>query len=364
MALPQILYTHCSQIFLRCGPFDADQLLQAVFNTLELEPFRANLPQQSPSKAERVSRTIDYLLEKHLADNRPVFPHFIIALRDRCDIHDQLYVELNELYRQINQAMTDEIIVPFVVAAMNEIQATGLFNETIFDDLNFAPIERLRFQEFKQALNIDPVELLACYRQYREDWIPPIYHHNSISQFIAGMLNHINEYHRRPKYLPSLSPEFLSEDFFTDNLQIRRRTVRDLKQFGGVLVVDAISMFHPLLRQQIVQSEVGSNGRVALLVLSPIDTSALRATQLIEQVIAQQMETVFTRFDDDYDHLCEIGVGNLRAFKRWLVNILPETASHVQLENPSPTTQQRWRNEQNKQPRGYGRIIFNQGGGQ
>jgi hypothetical protein len=364
MALPQVLYAYCFQIFLKCSQFETDQLLQAVFNTLELGPFRANLPQQSPSKAERVSRTIDYLLLKYLDDNRPAFPYFILALRDRYDIHDQLYIELNELHRQISQAMADEVNVPFVVAAMNRTQATDLFNEVVFDDPNVAPIERIRFQEFKQALNIDLADLLPCYQQRREDWTPPIYRHNSIGQIIVDMLNHINEYHRQPKNLPRLLPDFLSEDFFTAEPRIRRRTVRELKQFGGVLVVDAVSMFHPLLRELIIQAEISSNSRVALLILSPIDTSTLPVVQLIEQVVALQMETAFTRFDDDYDHLCEIGVGNLRALKRWLVSILPETASHIQMENPSPVTQQRWRNEQNIQPRGYNRLIFSQGGGQ
>ena len=92
MALPQALYIKCRQTLLECDQFDAHQSLKAVFVTRELDLFRDRLP-ESPNKAERVNRTIDYLLPRYLDDNRAVLPLFLTALRDRYDepsMHDSV----------------------------------------------------------------------------------------------------------------------------------------------------------------------------------------------------------------------------------------------------------------------------------
>jgi len=89
-----------------------------------------------------------------------------------------------------------------------------------------------------------------------------------------------------------------------------------------------------------------------------MDTSRLPVNRLIEQVIDLQMETAFTRFGDEFDRLCEVGVGDLRGLKRWLFAILPETAANVQRQKASPANLQRLQQMRGEEPSGIGPADF------
>jgi len=90
------LYQRCRNTLLKCGEFETDAALRAVFVTAELIPFRSELP-EAESKARRVDACLAYLVEKHLSDGRSVLPLFMAALRDRYQPGDALRDELDAL---------------------------------------------------------------------------------------------------------------------------------------------------------------------------------------------------------------------------------------------------------------------------
>jgi hypothetical protein len=362
MVLSQELSIHCRETLLQCSEFDSDALLQAVFETSELRIYKNSLP-QCDTKEHRVDQTIAYLLPVCLSGSRPAFPLLLAALREHRPQGDALRDDLDTLHTEVAQVLSDKVIIPFVIAAMTQAQVVDLMDETIFGDPGVAPAERVWFREFKQALQQYGCDSLQpCYGADRESWKPLHCPDTSIREIILDILEHINNSYREPQDLPRLLPSFLSKEFFASDRALRRQTLKQLRQLGGILIVDAISMFHPMLRQSISQSGVCTNRRVAIVVVSPVNTSTLPVNRLIEQVIDRQLETAFTRFEHEFDRTCEIGVSDLRSLKRWLYAILPETAANVQEPKPSPGTLQQLQQMRNRESIGIHRKIYDQVG--
>ncbi len=364
--LPSDLHMRCHTTLIRCGEFDTHASLQAIFVTEELRPYRDRLPQATSNKADRVNQTMLFLLEQNLSGGRPVFPIFLATLYNKYMLGDALRDELEGLYAEVEQAISHAMItVPFVIAAMNHDQATDLFTETVFDDPAVAQIERERFRQFMAALHAHGLEALVPHYGVRpENWQPYTCEGAAIGKIISDMIDHINLVRREMPGMQLICPRFSSGDFFEEDRVKRLQSWEQLKQSGGVLIVDAVSLFHPGLRQKLAQSETASNERIAMLVLSPVNSRANQVDQLIEEVIDSQMALAFSRFDEHLDRLCEIGVGDLRAIQRWLYTILPEEASILQDQKPNPQNRRMIRDRMKREPLGIERIIYGQRGGQ
>jgi hypothetical protein len=364
MALSQELYGRCHQTLLKCSEFDSHGALQAIFVTEELVMYRDSLPTSS-SKSELISKVIDYLLPKRLSDGRPVFAIFLNALQLRYHSGDELHDELTELYSDAEQSLNrvEFTNIPFVVVAMTQDEAAELMTENVFDDPMVAPIERTRFRVFKEALQEhDVADLLLCYGKQREAWKPHILWQHTIQEIILEIIDLINQ--QRAEILNSsmLFPEFFSSNFFAKDESTRLETWDQLERQGCVIIVDPVSVFHPVLRRFLLKSEMGSNDRTAILGFSPVDANTIPVNQLLEEEIGSQMQRAFARFSKHLDRLCEFGVGDLRTLQRWLFAILPETATIVQNQRPNPSNRQKLRRKMGE-PRGKKGLIFGQRGG-
>lgn len=93
----------CRTIFLRCAVFVSDELLRTVFVTNELHPLRTRLP-NATSVADRVDRTIEYLLNTPISNGQPALSAFLAGLCDRSD-NDYFYGELQRLYNTLSQSL-------------------------------------------------------------------------------------------------------------------------------------------------------------------------------------------------------------------------------------------------------------------
>lgn len=360
------LLRRCHTILLNCGEFDDHASLQALFVRTELTAYRDRLPQTS-DRHERVGQAVHFLLDRHLGDQRPVFPIFLEALRDRYDPQDAQYLELEGLRSEVERELSGIgfVAIPFVIAAMTHNEATGLINEAAFDSPSVAPNARERFQEFRALLeehDIGVADLPSRYSDDRENWKPHACQLSTIRQVIEDMARHINQQRSEIPALPSFHPQFLSAEFFAEEDEdTRLETWDQLGRSGCVIVVDAVSMFHPDLRRILLRSEMGSNERVAMLVLSPVNSCAIPVNQLIEQEMSLHMQRAFARFSRHLDKLCEMGIGDLRALQRWLFTVLPEAAAIVQGNRPNPSNRKIIR-EQMGEPLGMEQVIFGQRG--
>ena len=81
------------------------------------------------------------------------------------------------------------------------------------------------------------------------------------------------------------------------------------------------------------------------------------ATNLMHQ-INRQLDSVMQRFAAKYDHWCEVGVGDMRGLRRWLVSVLaPEITSP-----PAPQIHPNNRVWLTSPKRGISRLIGGGGG--
>jgi hypothetical protein len=331
------LYMNCRDTLLVCSEFDKQGSLQALFVNADLAPYKDKIP-DADNKDDRVALTIDYLLRKRSVDGRWVFVQFLTVLRDKHHTEDALHGDLNNLVigveGELNQLSV--IKIPFVVVAMTQEEADALDKETVFDDQEVAPAEKARFQTFKQALQEYGItDLPKFYADKRGGWRPYPCPHNSIEEIIIEIFDVVNKSEKVGTNLPLLEPEFFSEDFFRKDAGPPTSLWTQLGRSGCVLVVDAVSVFHPLLRKTLSDSEVSSNEFVAMLMLSPVSTNEIQVNQLIETIVGLKMKRAFSRFNEQWDRLCEIGIGDLRSLQRWLFSVLPEEAAIVREQRRS-----------------------------
>lgn len=364
MALSPELNERCRTAFLACHEFESDDALAAVFVTTELSAFQDRLPRGASNIQNRVDRTLNHLLRLRVSGNRAVLPIFLAELASRYYAGDQLYDDLWNLYHVVIQELSEKVVLPFLIAAMTKDEASALFNEVVFNDPNIAPAKLAFFQEFQEELTRQGVEnLQACYGEVREAWRPAYYKHSSVQQIIEEIFTYINEVQRKPLNKPIFIPEFVSTSFFSTDRTAREEAIHLLQDFGGVMVVDPISMFHPWLSQRVANANIGVHKHVAILVVSPVDAAALPINQRIEKLFDQNLERAYTRFHTEYDRLCEIDLGNVRSLKRWFFRVIPEAADSMNQHVPQPINRMRMRETRgDEQPRGIYRAFAGIGG--
>lgn len=329
--ISQDLLIRCHNTLIDCEQFNTHALLQSVFVTRELIIFRDSL-RQTDSKAQRVSETISFLLDKKLNDGRLVFPIFLEML---CELHshdDFRYRKLKELCLDVKNKLSevDVVDVPFVIVAMTRDEATALFEETVFDRPDVAPSERSAFRSFKETLQVrENAVWISRYTGDRNQWNPLVGQNQTIRTMILESSDWLNTNVQLQSNLPLIRPLFLSQDFLSENDEERVTTWEQLSQLVCVIITDAISLFHPLIYRKMLQSEMSSNHQTAMgiLILPP---KANSTNVFIEQEIQERLQRAFARFDQFNDNLCNFEVNRQRNLRKWLINILPELTEKIQ----------------------------------
>jgi hypothetical protein len=359
--LPTHLYRRCRATFLKCSQFESHTTLRAVFTAGDLSTYRNGLP-EADNKEDRVDSVLDYLLEQAFRESQPVIVEFIEMLCIKYQPDHPIYAELQTLHNDIGQEFDGAVEIPFVVAAMTAEESQALFSESVFNHPAVAPEERIKFQAFKQALLTHvPAECADRYGSERDAWCPVLDQQKTIRQIIWDAFTDVNEQQQRTTSSPQIfRPKFHSATFFSDDASTRQKTWDHLSGSGCVLIVDAISLFHPWLAKKLDKSYVSSSDNVALLVISPINANEIPVNKIIEQEFSTRLERAFMRFTTHLDTLCEFGVGDIRSLRRWIFSTLPETAQIVQKQKSRPINKDRMRQIMGE-PQGIDQLLFGHG---
>ncbi|MGB0384098.1 MAG: hypothetical protein ACPGWR_04660 [Ardenticatenaceae bacterium] len=252
------------------------------------------------------------------------------------------------------------IDVPFVIFAMTSDEASSLITEAVFENDEVRPAARTRFQKFRTALEeheIEIADLLPHYKKERDHWMPHTYSSSqAIQKIISEMIERVNDKIHLRRHSILIRPKFLSAHFCAQDYN----TWQTLRESNCILIVDSISLFHPLLRDILVQSHLSSSPKAVILVLSPINTKHNDVNQLIEKELNSRIRPIFTRFDHELDKWCEFGMGDLRTFQRRLLAILFEKAEILKgrLNPNDQTLQSTW--NQKYDTTGISNLIFEQ----
>lgn len=271
----------------------------------------------------------------------------IIIQRQIDGLEDEIQRIENELKEVAPPPERTQVSVQVAVVAMTNEQAKNL--ETVVP-----PDEREHLQALKDALREYEVEdFTSCYDDSRDEWKPLIADREmSIREIIQDVVDKLNRDSEGIPGQPVICPEYLSDRFFSPKNEERANAWGALAEGGGILIVDAVSMYHPTLRGVLLNSQLMS--LIAMIVLSPLKSNAIPVNKLLEaQIYTSHLEWAFGHFINNPDSFYEFGVGDICNLRRWLFSIL----KNVKKQGLSPEVRAAIHAETGLIPRGLGNLI-------
>jgi len=362
-SLPKNLYINCQTVLAQCSEFDSLNSLRSVFGIAELNPFRNALP-DAESRQDRVNKTIDYLTSQTASKaTESLLSIFLDMLISRRSEIDKLREDLRNLKQDITSWLTNyadiEIEIPIVCFAMTRREVEEVINGEVFSDPGVAPLARDEFLTLCTLLKKYGItDLHMLYGERREDWkIEYPKSDNTVENVIISTMNCINDTYRKES-IP-IRPRFESTNFFDPSTKME--TWSRLSEYGCIVIVDVVSLFHPLLSEVLLQSGIvhNDNDPVAIFIHNPVNSQSFSINSTIEQYINKKVQRAFHRFDKKLDKLCEFGLGGVRTLQRWLNAVVPDVEKFVTGEHPREVNRQSVRKTSDNPPRRVEELFLN-----
>ncbi len=225
--------------------------------------------------------------------------------------------KLKDLKLELEKTWKNHINV--VVFAMTLKQAEELDSERRHSpsDDNYRKWEKLKSTLQKHKIN----NMLSSYGENIDDWTPLITDvpkPPSIRNIIQEIVDKRNK--------ESVDIQFLSSDFFSKDQDKKNKARSLFAYFGGVLIIDVISMYHVNLRNDFLASGAASiNNPISMAVVSPINKNLLELNLLLEkEIYVPCLWDALKRFDTVYDPYYNFNTGDIRGLQHWLHSILLE----------------------------------------
>lgn len=221
-----------------------------------------------------------------------------------------------------------QVTVQLGVVAMRRDQVEELLSQSVVDDPAVATA-RIEFGKLCTLLSAYGVENLASnYGEDPDSWKPPLADGSvTVIDAIEHVLDKITQTHSVLPGHPPIVLRSISHDFLSDEA-VQRAAARELlEDQGGVIVVDALSLYHPIVHKRLVDSQVfGLHTPIALVVLSPLRADKIPVYQMLHgQVYRTYLERAFEFFVERLDPFYEFNVNDLCSLRRWLFSVLPDS---------------------------------------
>jgi hypothetical protein len=221
-----------------------------------------------------------------------------------------------------SEIATPNIHVPIVLLVMNAVEADDLMNGTLLDA---SPDEiKTDFESLQSHLRgHGAADWIERYKTTPQEWQPfsGAEGAESIEELIIQTLRSITGYES------AFVPLFI--DIRTLNEERNRLALRELRQEGCVVIIDSISMRHPIIHREFYQSSLDAYPNTSVVSIAPMNSAfdVLREMNLIIQMRIADMEFTKRMYDDeDYgtcEELCEE-----RRFKHWLADRVKKLTRH------------------------------------
>ena len=105
--IPPDLARRLHETLNRCGPFDSDRSLRAVFIAARIHPWRDSVP-EAASRAGRVNAIIAALLEQRDSHGNPALALFVEVLAENIAPGDACHRDLATLAAELHRALQEE----------------------------------------------------------------------------------------------------------------------------------------------------------------------------------------------------------------------------------------------------------------
>lgn len=214
-----------------------------------------------------------------------------------------------------------QIDIRIAVTTMTREQAIALDNETVFNNQE----ELNQFKALRSALHKCGItDFTLHYGEYRDDWKPCVMvNQRSIREILQGVGQWLKA-NRDILAETALNLIFLSDQIFSvdeEGKEERLQAEKILKKYGGILIIDIISLYHPQIRNTLMHSQlIDSDKPVAMIVVSPLESKVLELNELLTNhiYISPFMERAFDSFAKDLNPLYQFDVNDIYNLRRWL----------------------------------------------
>jgi hypothetical protein len=222
--------------------------------------------------------------------------------------------ETAQLLKKVRDAIPS-IPVNIVVVAMTRAEADNLESGRVFE--NLPPEWRQGFDSIRSGL---PTDWLERYGATSEDWVP-FAGAGCISFLIGNEIRSLNK-----------PPRFVLRSTFVDIRSLPekpyRQTLLGLRESGCLVVLDAISAWHPHLQASFRNSSLDVSPTSMVVRVSPHETLD-SVLQILGFLLREWLSCeFFQRANIDLDEKCAT-VMQLLDFRRWIVNRLRQSVPGV-----------------------------------
>lgn len=224
--------------------------------------------------------------------------------------------------------------IPMCALVMDRREQEELDSAPDFIARGLGTSSQQQYDRLKTELDRSGVPWRNRYDSTREQWRPFDPAGARLTTFIADFERELNQRspaklrHRQVKIQWYPFSAALSGD------PRLRRIYRDVANAGGIVLVDEISLFHPMLRAAFQNSPFFNNDRVGIVSVSPFDPGLEPRDQPLEAEIRRKLAGAFDRYAVDCDPQCELAVGDANRLRRWLHASLPEAVTRLQELQP------------------------------
>jgi len=239
------------------------------------------------------------------------------------------------------------ITIPVAVVAMQQQEAAKLDVVGEFKEL-------AKLKEALAAFQIK--DIISCYGDSRNDWIPlfaeqPL----PIKTILNELVDRLNRTNAGLPGRPIIDVRYLSDELLSPIASERKHALDTLESEGGVLIIDAVSMYHPQICDHLLKSQlIGPNNSIAMIVLSPLRLGAVTVNELLRaQIYVGPLERAFNYFGEHLNPFYEFGVADVCNLQRWLFTTLPK----IRRSGLSPEIRAAIQAQAGFTPAGIGSIV-------
>lgn len=348
-------YQQCREVFMKCvEQFQSNEAVRSLFSHGILRAY-LNVSPEGGTTQDRVERVLD-LIGDETIDRQRVILLFIKEVRDRYHVSHPLFAELCELLKLFSDEEVRVAEIPVVIGAMVDTEVEELNNGHIFTRPNISSEERIHFEEFCTQLNAYTPDWTKHYYAERNAWVPFLGRTQSIMEIVWETAARANEKRLEQRGAAVLRPISLSESFFSKENSEHTQAWEQI--CGGIMIIDSVSLFHPVLRDLLIRSHASLDPTItAVFVLYPGALGEIPVNQSIEKEILIWMEREFKKFTDNFDKMYEFGPGSIYTFQRWLYAAFMDAGEAVMHNKPQANHRDRVRQMMGT-PAGIERLVF------
>lgn len=228
----------------------------------------------------------------------------------------------NQLYEFVGttEIETDQLVVHVAVVAMTANEAQELVEQKGLPQ----KIEE-ELHQFDNQLKVE--DLPQYYGASRDEWRPFFADEQVIRDMLYNVTSTFNQ-SKHNKLRKKIVIRFLSDKLFSPNEDSSQFAQDILEAKKGILIIDAMSMYHPQLEQALMRMQLmNANNEVSVIVVRSFPPPISQIEELLKREIYKGcLRTPYRHFHQSFHPLYEFDISTVHRLKRCLFSMLPQLA--------------------------------------